>query len=124
MGSFGSSSRGEFRKVTSMTTNRKGSFEARMDELLPQWDSFDLTFHGLLREAEGGWSVNDSWTAYRGCDRQEAIEHLRGRWEIFKVNYLPKARVADITDNGDGEGECLLDVDCTALATVRQGGGR
>lgn len=96
----------------------KSTLEAKLDSLLPAWEAFDIQFHGLLREAEGGWSVNDSWTAYRGCDRQEAISHLRHRWEIFKLNYLPKARVKDLCDVGCCDDDCLLEVDCTAFATL------
>lgn len=103
---------------------RRVTFEQRLEQLLPKdWTSFDLTFHGLLREAEGGWSVNDSWRAYRDNDRAEAIRHLKGRWEIFKLNYHSKARVRDIVDVGDAD-TCLLEVDCIALATVEEGGAQ
>lgn len=95
--------------------------ETKLNELLPQWKAFDITFHELWREAEGGWSVNDSWTPYRNRPREEAIGHLRHRWEVFKLNYLPKARVKDIVDIGDDySGECRLEVDCTAFATLRE----
>lgn len=45
----------------------------------------------------------------RGCDREEAISHLRHRWEVYKVSYEPKARVSDISDDAcDEESPCLL----------------
>lgn len=98
--------------------------EQRLEALLPKWESYTVVFHGLLREAEGGWSVNDSWTGLSDGDRESAIGLLRHRWEVFKLNYLPKAKVADLTDAGCGEDDCLLEVDCTAFATVRKGGAQ
>lgn len=101
---------------------RKGSFEARVDALLPDWTSFDVIAHGLWSDGEGGWSVNDSWYMGRGCDREETITHLKHRWEVFKVNYHPKARVRDLSDAAcDEESPCYLEVDCIAFAEVRKG---
>lgn len=99
-----------------------GTAGAAFNSLLPQWPAYDVIFHELWRDTEGGWSVNDSWKVERGCDRETAIGRLCGRWAIFKLNYLPQARVKDITDAScDSEGDCLLEVDCTAFATVRKG---
>lgn len=100
-------------------TYRKNSFEARMDALLPEWPWYDVVVHDLWRNTEGGWSVNDSWHMASGCNREEAISHLRHRWEIFRLNYLPKAAIRDITDIGDED--VSLEVDCTAFAEVRNG---
>jgi hypothetical protein len=99
---------------------RKGTFEAKMDLMLPtDIQSFDVVAFELLRD-EGSWSVNDAWTMASGVDREEAISALRGRWEVFKLNYAPRACVKDITDCGDGwQGETKLEVDCTAFADVR-----
>ncbi len=83
-----------------MTTQkyRKGTFEAKIDSLLPEWESFDVIAHELWADGDGGFSVNDSWHLGRGCDREEAITHLRHRWEVYKVNYEPRARVSGISD--------------------------
>lgn len=104
---------------------RKGSFEEKIDSLLPignplapEDDRFDLRFFELWRESEGGWSVNDSWRGQRDGDREETISLLRSRWEVFKANYLPKARVCDITDISYEGNVSNLEVDCTAFADV------
>jgi hypothetical protein len=102
---------------------RKNSIEAKLDSLLPQFPSFDVIAHELWADGEGSYSVNDSWHLARGCDREEAIGHLANRWQIFKANYAPKARVRDLTDeNYSGpEFPALLEVDCIAFAEVRNG---
>lgn len=97
---------------------RKNSLEARLDSLLPEGKVFKIVFHGLVCEPEGGWSVNDSWTAHNNADKEDAISILRDRWEIFKLNYLPKARVRDITDLSYTYDEIMLEVDYTAFATL------
>lgn len=100
---------------------RKNSIEARIDALLPEFPSFDVIAHELWRD-ERGWSVNDSWHLARGCDREEAIRHLANRWQVFKANYMPRARVRDLEDiSCDVESGCLLEVNCTAFAEVRNG---
>lgn len=104
---------------TKPTTMKTQTLEQKLEAMLPDWPAFNIQFHGLWRD-DGGWSVNDSWTAYREATREETIGHLRARWEVFKLNYLPKARVRDLTDAGiDNDDDCLLEVDCTAFATIR-----
>lgn len=97
------------------------TLEQKLEQMLPDWPAFNITFHELWGDGEGGWGVNDSWTPYKNQDRQETISRLRARWEIFKLNYLPKARVKDLEyapyDNSD---ELWLEVDCTAFATLRK----
>tara|TARA_R110000868_G_scaffold188768_3_gene431543 strand:+ start:7761 stop:8084 length:324 start_codon:yes stop_codon:yes gene_type:complete len=99
---------------------RKNSFEGRIDSLLPEGDSFSVKFFELWREAEGGWSVNDAWWGQREGDRVTTIELLRDRWEVFKLNYLSRANVKDISDISFEEGECCLEVCCTAFADVKK----
>ena len=92
--------------------------ETKLEQLIPaHWTGeLRVTMFELWPENEGGWSVNDGWsvTHYRA----DAIALLRDRWEVFKLNYLPKARVRDLCDIGDSEAECMLEVDCTAFANV------
>ena len=104
------------------TQHRKGSIKAKLDELLPDFPSFDVIAHELLHDGES-WSVNDSWHLARGCDREEAITHLANRWEVFKINYAPRAAIKNLTDaNYSGsEFPALLEVDCIAFAEVRNG---
>lgn len=100
--------------------------ETKLDQLLPDWPSFNVQFHELWREPDGplcgGWSVNDSWTPFAKATKEETIGHLRARWEVFKLNYLPKARVMDLEDIGcDEDSPCMLEVDCVAFATLTKG---
>lgn len=102
---------------------RKGTLESKLDEMLPEYPSYAVIAHELWRD-DGGWSVNDSWYLSRSCDREEAIYHLRNRWEVFKANYHPKARVSDLSDanwSGD-EFPSLLEVDCIPFAEIRNAG--
>lgn len=69
-----------------------------------RWDVHALELWGNRRE---GLSVNDAWTIARDADAAEVIEAAAGRWEIFKINYHPKARVADLDCT-----EISLDFDC------------
>lgn len=102
------------------TQYRKGTLEHKLDEMLPVYPSYAVIAHELWGDGEGGWSVNASWFLSRSCDREEAISHLRHRWEVFKVNYHPKARVADLEDGSwDYESQCILEVDCIPFAEVR-----
>ena len=65
----------------------------------PDTQQFRAIAHELWREAEGGWSSNDRFTIARG-DKQEMLRACRGRWEVFKLNYSPRARVKDLCDIG------------------------
>lgn len=98
---------------------RKGTLESKLDELLPEYPSYAVIAHELWRD-DGGWSVNDSWYLSRSCDREEAISHLRNRWEVFKVNYSPRALVCDLSDAAsDSESPVYLEVNCIPFAEIR-----
>jgi|ERR1041384_1456316 hypothetical protein len=94
-------------------------FEQKINQMLPNWKSFNVQFHDLLFDGES-WSVNDSWTPIKDASRDMTIQWLKTRWEVFKLNYLPNAKVKDIEDIGDGD-LCCLEVDCTAFATLTKG---
>lgn len=64
--------------------------------------TFDVMVHELWRDSEGGWSSNDRWHIILNASLPYTLAILRERWEIFKANYSPKARVADITGIGEG----------------------
>lgn len=103
-----------------LKTYRKNSIEAHLDSLLPDYQAFDVIAHELNHDGEG-WSVNDSWHIGRDVDRETAISHLANRWEIFKLNYAPRAAIKNIQDanwSGD-EYPSLLEVDCIPFAEVR-----
>lgn len=99
---------------------RKGTLEAHLDAILPDWPEFTIYFWELWRDSEGGWSVNDGWRAYSNADREETIEHLRARWEVFKLNYLPKARVQDLAIEHGNDEYVALEVDFTSFAELRK----
>ncbi len=108
-------------KNTPAQTYRKNSIEAKLDSLLPEYESFDVIAHELWADGDGGYSGNDSWHLARGCDRAEAIAHLANRWYVFKANYAPRAAIKDLSDAnwGGDEFPALLEVNCTAFAEVR-----
>lgn len=96
------------------------TLETKLESLLPAGDGpFDVIAYELWREPEGGWSVNTPFRIGSNRDRAEAICDLRHRWNVFKANYISKARVMDLHDVGD-ETRCLLEVDCMAFAEVRR----
>ena len=98
-------------------------FKEKMEELLPEWEAFDVIAHELLMDMDC-WNVNDSWRIARNVDREDAISALHDRWHIFKENYAKQARIKDIEDaNYSGEEyPSLLEVDCIPFAEIRNGG--
>lgn len=92
--------------------------ETKLDGLIPAGDGpFKVVAFELTHDGES-WSVNTPFSIGERLGRSEAIGRLRSRWEIFKANYMPAARVKDIEDIGCEAGECRLEVGCTAFADV------
>lgn len=83
-----------------------------IEELIPEisTENFDIIAHELLYDE--GWSVNDSWYLSRNSDKAQILTDARNRWEVFKVNYLPRGRVCDITVDGD---ENTIYLDCAGI---------
>lgn len=79
---------------------------------------FEVVAFELWGEPEGGYSTNNAWHIARNADLAEVLESARARWEIFKVNYLPKARVCDLTDTGF-DSTLSLEVDCIPFLEIR-----
>jgi len=76
--------------------------ETTVAEFLGGYDpeqTFNVIAHELWRD-EGGWSSNDRFRIATKVTRDEVPDIARGRWEVFKVNYAPRARVSDIEDIG------------------------
>jgi hypothetical protein len=118
-------------EVTGRLHYRKGSVKAALLELLPSDvnEGFDVTFWELWRDSEGGWTVNDGWKAGRGLDKAATVDLLAERWEVFKLNYLSRARARDLVDSGDayphdGRVEARIEVDCTSFANVTWPAGK
>lgn len=106
------------------TASGRVSFETRIDYILPgeaEIKTYKVIFHGLTHDGDG-WSVNDSWVAARHLERAEVIRLLRGRWEVFKANYAPRGRVADIDISGADHGDGVLAIEhaMTAFAELQE----
>lgn len=79
---------------------------------------FDIVAFELWGNSRDGFDTNSSWYIKTNATLEEALEAARGRWEIFKLNYLPKARVGDIVDNGYSD-DLSLEVDCVPFLEIR-----
>jgi hypothetical protein len=89
-------------------------------ENFPEGTEFKVVTHGLMRSEGGGWETNDSHYLTRDpVSLETVLEMARGRWETFKVNYLPRARVSDIVNAYESGGDqLLLEVDFTSFLTI------
>jgi len=79
---------------------------------------FDIVAHELWGNSKEGFETNSSWCIKTNATLEEALKAARGRWEIFKANYLPRARVCDISDIGYDE-NLSLEVDCVPFLEIR-----
>lgn len=79
---------------------------------------FNVVAHELWGNSREGFSTNSSWYIATNADLSQVLEAARGRWEVFKVNYLPKARVSDITDTGF-DSTLSLEVDFVPFLEIR-----
>lgn len=91
---------------------KRQTLEQRISELiehLPDGE-YKICAHEL-------WKCDDQWISkdvfvIANCSKEEIAFHCRKRWEIFKLNYCPKARVCDIDDILFGQENFLyLEVD-------------
>jgi hypothetical protein len=79
---------------------------------------FDVVAHELWGNSQEGLEVNSSWFIATNADIETVLESARARWEIFKLNYVPKARVCDISDIGYDD-NLNLEVDCVPFLEIR-----
>lgn len=79
-------------------------------------DFFNVIAHELWNDGSG-WSTNSSWFLETQVNLEYAVLAIKQRWEIFKVNYHPTAKVKDITISG--EGELYLEVDHIPFINLR-----
>jgi len=79
---------------------------------------FDVVAFELWGSAREGFDCNNAWHIARGVELNEALEAARGRWEVFKLNYVSKARVCDISDIGFND-NLSLEVDCVPFLEIR-----
>lgn len=79
---------------------------------------FDVIAFELWGNSREGFDTNTAWHLSMDADVDQVLRDARGRWEAFKVNYLPKARVADIEDTGF-DSTLSLEVDCVPFLEIR-----
>jgi hypothetical protein len=88
-------------------------------ETQPNNDSrFDVVAFELWGNSREGFDCNNAWKIATNADIKTVLESARARWEIFKLNYLPKARVGDIQDTGF-DSTLSLEVDCIPFLEIR-----
>jgi hypothetical protein len=79
---------------------------------------FNVVAHELWGNSQEGFETNSSWYIATNADLSQVLEAARGRWEVFKLNYLPKARVSDISDTGF-DSTLSLEIDCIPFLEIR-----
>lgn len=79
---------------------------------------FEVIAFELWGNSREGFDCNNAWGIARNADLAQVLEAARARWEVFKVNYLPKARVADIQDTGF-DSTLSLEVDSVPFLEIR-----
>jgi len=90
-----------------------------INEINPASDArFDVIAHELWGNSKDGFEINSSWYIATNTDLSRVLEAARGRWEVFKANYLPKARVCDITDCGFDD-NLSLEINCVPFLEIR-----
>jgi hypothetical protein len=94
--------------------------ENKISQLIGETNAthFDVIAHELWGNKNEGFETNSSWYLKRNADLSEVMESARGRWEVLKVNYLPRARVKDIQDTG-WDSTFSLEVDCVPFLEIR-----
>ena len=94
--------------------------EQKISQLISETEStrFDVIAHELWGNSKDGFETNSSWYIKQNADLSQVLESARGRWEVFKVNYLPKAKVRDIQDTGY-DNTFSLEVDCIPFLEIR-----
>lgn len=70
---------------------------------------FNVVAFELWRDCDGGLFVNQPWRMAREVSLPEVLTAARGRWEVYKVNYEPRARVRDIHEPYDA-GDYLVEL--------------
>jgi hypothetical protein len=81
------------KKIRNLISETNATNESRLDVI-----AFEL-----WGNSKDGYDCNNAWKIATNADLNQVLEAARGRWEVFKVNYAPKARVSDIVDAGYDE---------------------
>jgi hypothetical protein len=99
------------------------TLEKKISQLLneanhPSNARFEVVAFELWGNAREGFDTNSAWYLSKNADADQVLQDARGRWEAFKVNYLPKARVSDIADIGF-DSTLSLEVDSVPFLEIR-----
>ena len=65
-----------------------------------------------------GYSVNSAWTFESNLYKAEALGAARDRFEIYKLNYAPKARIKDLEIEGNYQNEASFSLVHNGLPVV------
>lgn len=97
---------------------RKRTLARRIFDLLENEPGpFDVIAYELTNDGEG-WSVNTPWKIASNATLPQVIESACGRWEVFKLNYSPRATVKSLSDIGEGD-TFELESDCLPFLQIR-----
>ena len=80
---------------------------------------FDVIAFELWGNSREGFDCNNAWKIATNADIETVLESARARWEIFKANYVSKARVCDISDVGYNE-TLNLEIDFIPFLEIRK----
>jgi hypothetical protein len=99
------------------------TLEKKISQLLnetnhPANARFEVIAFELWGNSREGFDTNSAWYLSKNADADQVLQDARGRWEAFKVNYLPKARVSDIADIGF-DSTLSLEVDSVPFLEIR-----
>jgi len=81
----------------------------------PKDSEFSVIAYELWGNRREGYEVNTAWYLRRNATFSELLECARGRWEVFKINYLPKAKVSAIADVGSGYDDMSSYLECDGI---------
>jgi hypothetical protein len=95
-------------KIRNLITETNATSESR----------FDVVAFELWGNSREGFETNSSWFIATNADIETVLESARARWEVFKVNYIPAARVCDIEDYSCNS-TLSLEVDCVPFLELR-----
>jgi hypothetical protein len=80
---------------------------------------FGVVAFELRGNAKDGFDYNSSFFLTKDSDIDGALEAAQGRWNAFKGNYMPRARVKDISWDNPGEGIMYFECSCVPFLEIR-----
>jgi hypothetical protein len=112
------------KKIKQLEQKNKMKLETKIRNLINETNAtkesrFNVIAHELWGNSQEGYSTNASWYIATNAELSQVLEAARGRWEVFKVNYLPKARVCDIADTSYDE-NLSLEIDFIPFLEIRK----